>query len=325
MRRARIKVAAEKGDAVYHCISRTVNGERLLDDTAKEVLRQQLWQVADFCGLKIVTYTVLSNHFHVLVRVPQTSPVPDQELLRRYRVLYPHPTRHQTARLEVVQAQLDEGGPEAEAWRRRNLSLMNDVSAFMKLLKQRFTIWYNHAHARFGTLWAERFKSVLIEPHDRVLRTVAAYIDLNAVRAGLVRDPKDYRFCAYAEAVAGKVAARAGLSSVVPGRGWRGAHSAYRQLLFGHGSEARHEAAAIDPTELGQVIAQGGNLPLSTVLRCRWRYFSDGAVLGSAAFVASHRHRLNRGAGLSPSPTLPPVTDWGALSALHRLNGAAWG
>ncbi|MEM1223393.1 MAG: hypothetical protein AAGH40_11570 [Verrucomicrobiota bacterium] len=32
---------------------------------------------------------------------------------------------------------------------------------------------------------------------------MAAYIDLNPVRAGLVKDPKDYRYCGYAEAVAG--------------------------------------------------------------------------------------------------------------------------
>ncbi len=40
MRQARIKVDAEEGEAVYHCMTRTVNGERLLDDVAKEVLRK---------------------------------------------------------------------------------------------------------------------------------------------------------------------------------------------------------------------------------------------------------------------------------------------
>ena len=33
--------------AVYHCVTRTVNGEIWWDDVAKEVLRKQLWQVAD--------------------------------------------------------------------------------------------------------------------------------------------------------------------------------------------------------------------------------------------------------------------------------------
>ena len=40
MREARIKVPADSGDAVYHCITRVVNGERLLDEPAREVLRK---------------------------------------------------------------------------------------------------------------------------------------------------------------------------------------------------------------------------------------------------------------------------------------------
>ena len=50
MRLARIKVAAEAGEAAYHCMTRVVNGERVIDDPAKEVLRKQLWLVAEFCG-----------------------------------------------------------------------------------------------------------------------------------------------------------------------------------------------------------------------------------------------------------------------------------
>ena len=64
--------------------------------------------------------------------------------------------------------------------------------------KQRFSIWYNRSHGRFGTLWAERFRSVLIEGRPLALQTVVAYIDLKPVRAHLCRDPMQYRFCDYA-------------------------------------------------------------------------------------------------------------------------------
>ncbi len=217
MRQARIKVDAVKAAAVYHCMTRTVNGERLLDDVAKEVLRKQLWQVADFCGLEILTYALMANHFHVLVRVPQQTELIDAELIRRYRILHPKPTKYQSAHFEVIQSQLTQGGPEAEAWRARQLALMGDLSPFMKLVKQRFSVWFNRSHQRFGTLWSERFKSVLVEGKSGVLRTMAAYIDLNAVRAGLVDDPKDYRFCGYGEAVAGNQRAQAGLKWITGG------------------------------------------------------------------------------------------------------------
>lgn len=328
MRQARIKIPPVEGEAVYHCISRTVNGEWLFDDVAKEVLRRQIWQVADYCGVQICTYSILSNHFHILVRVPQQRPLSDAELLRRYRILYPRPTVYQTARLEVVLAQLAENGPEAVAWRQRQLALMGDVSPFMKLLKQRFSIWFNKSHQRFGTLWAERFKSVLVEPGERILQTMAAYIDLNSVRAGLALDPKDYRFCGYAEAVAGNEAAQEGTCSVLGGRDWPDVMAQYRNVIFGSGAGPREGAASVPTEELQRVMAEGGRLPLATVLRCRLRYFTDGAVLGSRVFVeaqlAKYRQKAGRRKRTGPRP-LPAFTDWGDFTTLRGLRGRAFG
>lgn len=328
MRQARIKIPASENEASYHCISRTVNGEWLFDDTAKDVLRRQLWQVADYCGVQITTYTVMSNHFHVLLHVPKSAPIADAELLRRYKVLYPKPTKYQSAQLSVVEAELTANGPVANEWRRRQLALMGDVSQFMKLVKQRFSIWFNKWHRRFGTLWAERFKSVLIDSAEQVLRTVAAYIDLNSVRAGLVADPKDYRFCGYAEAVAGMVKAREGIRSIIGGLHWDDAHAHYRELLFGTAAEARDGAAAIAPEELQRVISAGGRLPLSTALRCRLRYLTDGAILGTQAFVqlhlATHRQTTGRRRKISPR-ALPVCTDWDGWATLRTLRRRAFG
>lgn len=326
MRQARIKVDANEAEAVYHCMSRTVNGEKLFDDVAKEVLRKQLWTVADFCGVEVVTYTILANHFHVLLRVPRSTELKDDELLRRYKRLYPQPTRFQAARLEVLVEKLKNGGEEAEAWRAQQLALMGDVSMFMKLLKQRFTKWFNRSHNRFGTLWAERFKSVLVEPKSGVMRTMAAYIDLNAVRAGLTSDPKDYRFCGYAEAVAGHVSARRGIAGLVAGsrrNGWAWAQSSYRETLFGKGNKPEPQSKGLAPEKLAEVIKAGGHLPLAEVLRCRVRYFSDGAVLGSRAFVQQYivgvTSKTNRQRPPAPPKDLPHLTDWGELTTLRGL------
>ena len=80
--------------------------------------------------------------------------------------------------------------------------------------KGRFAQWYNRRHGRYGVLWADRFKSVLLEGGEAVA-AVAAYIELNPVRAGLCADPKDYRYCSYAEALAkGSSLAREGIRIV---------------------------------------------------------------------------------------------------------------
>jgi hypothetical protein len=71
-----------------------------------------------------------------------------------------------------------------------------------------------------------------------------------------------------------------------------------------------------------KVLESGGQLPLAIVLRCRIRYFTDGAVLGSKAFVALHlaayRQRTGRRRDATPRP-LPALTNWGELNTLRGL------
>jgi hypothetical protein len=303
-----------------------VNGERLFDDVAKEMLRKQLWQAAEFCGVRILTYAILSNHFHVLVAVPDRSKVTvtDAELIRRYRLLYPKPTRFRPAQVCVLEDLLaaGAGGQEAERVRQALLARMHDVSEFMKTLKQRYSVWFNHTHQRFGTLWADRFRSNLIEqtPNPALL-AVAAYIDLNAVRAGLVRDPKDYRFCGYAEAVAGTTRAREGLAAVLnpletpDAARWKQMGPAYREILYGKGATPKEKAGAIPEEDAAQVWRRHGQLSLTQILHCRLRAMTDGAVLGSRAFVLEHlaayRARTGRRREIEPQPL--PAADLFAL------------
>jgi hypothetical protein len=305
-------------------MSRTVNGERLFDDTDKEVLRRQLWQVAGFCGVRIITYAILENHFHVLVEIPKRVPVSDEELLRRLQILHRNPTPQQAVTIEILRRPSIANASEAEIRRKRLLALMGDVSVFMQLLKQRFSIWFNHRHARFGTLWAERFKSVLVDSDGQALRTVAAYIDLNCVRAALATDPKDYRFCGYAESVAGNADARCGLALAYGGRNWDETHAICRQRLFGIGVCSRENGASISWEAFLKVAAEGGHLAIHEVLRCRVRFFTHGAILGSCAFVASqlnaYKTRTGRREGASIQ-AFPKITDWGELAALRCALG----
>ena len=330
----RLKIESRSSAAVYHCMSHTVSGT-FLDDCAKEVLRKQLWQIADYCGVHILTYAIMSNHFHVLVRVPLKTNIPDTELLRRYNVLYPRPTRLQSARIKLISAQLKTGGPDIEAWRKQQLSLMCDISPFMKLLKQRFSIWFNRTQDRRGTLWSERFKSVIVEGRGNVLSTMAAYIDLNPVRAGMAADPKDYRFCGYAEAVSGNKTAQTGIINIITGgeagmtwNGGSGAQETYRMHLFGAGAKQRAGKAAITPEMIEKVMEEKGTLPLASVLRCRVRYFTDGAVLGSKAFVAEQLALYRRRTGMRKRialRSLPPLAEWGDMVAMRGFRKTAFG
>lgn len=280
MRQARIKVMEET--AVYHCISRVVGGQFLLDDPAKEIFRLYMWQQADFAGLQILTYCLMSNHNHILMRVPRLGEVSDAELADRVQALY-GPDAPETLRLREGLAR---GIAIPRQQRRRLLRRMGDVSAFMKELKQRFSRWYNEVHDRFGTLWAERFKSVLVEDNSEALRTVAAYIDLNPSRANLVPDPKDYRYSGYGEALSGSARAQAGLLSVIGQAEWGRGAAEYRMRLYVEGGKAGESGKVVfDRAEILKVLRAGGVIGCGEALRLRIRYFGDGLVLGSEEYV----------------------------------------
>jgi putative transposase len=280
MRQPRIKVPDQT--AVYHCISRCVGNQFLLDDLDKEQLRIMLWQQADFAGVQIITHGILDNHFHVEVRIQPQDQVPDTELLRRAEAFYPA----KNPLLQRMRKEFDQDSALSNNLREKLLKRMGDVSAFMKELKQGFSRWYNRRHDRFGTLWAERFRSVLVQDDPEVVRTMALYIDLNPVRAGMVSDPKDYRFSGYAEAVAGNPLAQGGLLSALGRESWETGGPEYRQMLFlSAGTAGESGKAVLDRESILRVVREGGMISPEEALRLRIRHFSDGLVLGTARFV----------------------------------------
>jgi REP element-mobilizing transposase RayT len=293
MRKTRIK--AEEGIGCYHVTSRIVDRSFKMDEGEREIFRHILRKAETFSGVNVLTYAILSNHFHILLDVPAQPVLDDAELLRRVRALY-----------GPAEASLHK--ERWDAWRRCGLDVlvereqaqlrlrMGDVSPFMKLLKQRYSISYNQRHKRTGTLWEGRYASILVEGESRALSTVAAYIDLNPVRAGIVKDPAEYRWSGYGEACGGSAVARQGIfavqssSRLTHDASWSDAAAAYRTCLFTRGEERRDEGGRLlrvgfSPEEAQEVIDRGGRMALPDLLRCRVRYFRDGLAFGSKAFV----------------------------------------
>jgi len=302
MRQPRLKAPAGHRVAYYHCLSRVVNRDFVFGAFEREEFVRFMREYEDFCGVRILTYCILSNHFHILIEVPERpSELPaSEELIRKLEGLSGTSMSAGAARqqLEVLRQAGDVVGERA--FRERICALMWDVSAYMKLLKQRFTQWFNRHRGRKGTLWEERFRSVLVEGTGAALATMAAYIDLNPVRAGMVSDPKDYRWCGYGEAAAGSRRARQGLRAIIAGgervaeeRENLGKASArYRMWLFGQGEDREgttHEGVPLRKgfgrEEVLAEMARRGRLELAEYLRLKVRYFADGAVLGSRSYV----------------------------------------
>ncbi len=243
--------------------------------------------------------------------------VSDEELFKRLRAIYTEAAVAEVAK-QLADAKRIGNQSHVDEIRARYTYRMHNLSEFMKALLIRFTRWFNRTHHRTGTLWEERFKSVIVES-GVAARTMAAYIDLNPVRAGMVADPAAYRWSSYGEAVGGGPKgngkkAREGLvracmshyGSGFEAEKWKEVSRIYRRamgLALGRKS-GRAEVGDRPVVRMNteQMLESRDNetvlpdLGMAGMLRQRVRYFSDGAVIGSKVFVneafASARERF---------------------------------
>ncbi|MGJ8698010.1 MAG: transposase [Verrucomicrobiaceae bacterium] len=297
-----------KKPAIYHVLSRVVDRRFVLGDEEREHFKMLMRMQENFTGCRILSYCIMSNHFHILLEVPPTPPeaLSDRDLLKRLDSLY-SPTFVNDVARDLTKAR--ESGDDARALEIRQpfLSRMHDLSQFMKNLLQRFSSWFNRMNGRKGTLWEDRFTSVIVES-GTATRTIAAYIDLNPVRAGMVNDPADYRWSSYGEAVSGGKKARAGLVRALRAADWSknlsrswaqgGLSKEYRSLLL----QAAVETFRQQPDgqtvkvrkgmtkeriekELTRLESSKSDLAISKAVSCHIRYFAAGAIIGSKTFV----------------------------------------
>ena len=111
-----------------------------------------------FSGINILTYTILSNHFHILLEVPGRIDISDEELFRRLRYIY-DPTHVKLVAATIRDFRKEGQNEAADRIKAGYTYRMYDISEFFKTLKQKFSQWYNKRNVRNGTLWEQRFKS----------------------------------------------------------------------------------------------------------------------------------------------------------------------
>jgi putative transposase len=334
MRFPRVKA---EGRGFYHCISRFVHGLFIFGTSGErcseaEDFLSRMRRQAAFTGFRILDYVLMGNHFHLLCDVPEPQPLTQSELLERIEAFY-GPQRVQALREQLAcYAQQPDGIEQTKGLLEPYRKRMYDISIFAKELNGGFAQGYNRRHKRYGAVWAERFKSVLLEG-GRAVEAIAAYIELNPVRAGLCEDPKDYRYCGYAEAI-GKGAALAleGIRTILnlpPTASREELEREYRKLLYLKGAAAsENNPPAFDLAEAQKVVEQEkGELSPEQRLRCKIRSFSEGVILGSHSFVESHYQRLKKKFGYKRKrgPTPLKILGPAALWVFRKLRVRAFG
>lgn len=185
------------GDAHYHVMSRTNNKAFLFEKgRTKGKMVELLERTAAFSGVELEAHSMLDNHFHAFVHIVKPDePVPEAEVVRRIGILKGATfaetlTEHWAELRGMGMAQVADA--QVNQWRSR----MHDVSQFVKTFKELVSIFYKSQTKHVGSIWAGRFTSTLVE--DGLYRAMCIrYIELNAVRAGLVKRAKDYPYSSH--------------------------------------------------------------------------------------------------------------------------------
>jgi len=287
-------------EGYYHIISRTVLKSFLLDDEARETFLGILRMLSRVYFVKIVTFSLMSNHFHLILRMLPADEISDAQLKERFNYYYNEGKQKRNWRLYYP--------GESERYRRR----FADLSRFVQDLKQRFSRWYNRRTGNEGHVWSDRFRSVMLED-GRALLACMVYVELNSVRAGLVQRPEEFRYCGLNHLLTGGRASAwldhetlsrildpsnlltlTGALTLESIKGETHQSQAQRESI----SEMKqylaliHKEGAVEIEGKGQIgkdiaeQAQGSQFADIDIfsLRRRWSHFSRGLFVGSKAF-----------------------------------------
>jgi REP element-mobilizing transposase RayT len=313
----------------YHIISRVAGGELLFNEKDKEYFLKLLRRFANGFFVQIHAFCIMSNHFHLLVSCLEKEArlASKKELFRRYKAIYPRipgpPEGEYDLNGELIKRDEDGG---VERLRRR----LGSISRFVQEIKQGFSRWYNKTYDRKGYLWGDRFKGVIVSKGEAQL-TCSAYIDLNPVRADIVKKPEDYRWNSLGLRVRSSRQAKKflfplsilptggeiGVIGEVEAKGADGSDgtgkmeearfaplillktnwdhfSTYREFVYKSGGVSRKGKASLWPALVKDVLDYHGQLGITDRFRYRLKNFSEGLAFGSAGMIADFQKLWKR-------------------------------
>ncbi len=279
----------------FHVISRVVDRRLIFEDQEKSFFLSMIRNHEKFAGVEVLCHCLMGNHFHLIIRIPdKPGHIPEEEIWQRMSAIYSESDiRKFRRRIELYQASGNTRLIEDFYDSMRNR--MYDISSFMKDIKMKFSKWYNRRHERKGTLWEERFKSILLQDDGAALRMVAAYVEMNPVRAGVVDSPEQYEWCSFADAVSGSHEAIYGIAHIL-GRRQEGISDPekllkdYRSLFAGrievyHGHVSTRENEGKIPDRVAEKTNKGSRLSPYPGFHVKVRELTEGGIIGSKKYV----------------------------------------
>ena len=265
---------------VYHVMSRSALGGYPFGDAEKDELVKILNRFKKLYFTEILGFCIMGNHFHLLVRMFPESYFTDEQIKDRYVKFYGD--GHEFSELKIPDYRLK--------WA--------SLSEFVKEIKQSFSRFYNKRHNRRGTLWGERFKSLIVEDGETLINCLA-YIDLNPIRAAIAERPEDYRWCSLGYHM--QTGNKESFLSLDFGLKEFGVIASkerlrrYRRYVYEAGAIKRSDgksSIAIDEKVLEKERKTDFKITRLHRFRYRTRYFSDSGIIGTKEFVSRNYKRF---------------------------------
>ena len=193
----------------YHCVSRCVRRAFLCGKdgyTGKSFEHRRGWiarrlhDLAQIFAIDLCAYAVMSNHYHVVLRidVSMLEDLTDEEVVERWSRLHRIP--------ETFEAMGDtEKTGLIGSWRER----LGSISWFMKSVNEPLARRANREDGCKGRFWEGRFRSQALLDETALLKCMV-YVDLNPVRAGIAATPETSEHTSVQARIEGRKASLAG-------------------------------------------------------------------------------------------------------------------
>ncbi|MFO8005071.1 transposase [Thioalkalivibrio sp.] len=196
----------------YHVVSRCVRRAYLCGkdhhsgrdfEHRRGWIVERLEQLAAVFAIDVAAYAVMSNHFHVVLRVDAERALrwDRAEVLRRWTNLFTGPELVQRYRVQPNALGAAEIA-RVDVWVATYRERLMDLSWFMRMLNESIARQANAEDGVTGRFWEGRFKSQALLDEQAVL-TAMAYVDLNPIRAKLAETPETSDYTSVAERIAG--------------------------------------------------------------------------------------------------------------------------
>lgn len=206
---ARSEIYEDEKIGVYHCVSRCVRRAYLcgLDkltgksfEHRREWIRNRLSFLTEIFAIEVVSYAVMSNHLHSLVRNRPdiVDEWDDREVAVRWRNLFPRRKKKGQA-MQPNEEEIEEIISDkklVELYRRR----LSNISWFHRCLNERIARMSNLEDGCKGRFWEGRFKCQRVFDISGIL-ACSVYIDLNPIRAGIAKTPEQSDFTSVQERI----------------------------------------------------------------------------------------------------------------------------